>query len=245
MYRLALLPGSARSEPYATERSGPATPVSPQSVRIPKPRLSRNPKNFSKPSSLRPRVLAKDRISKWKSPWSNQSDANMGEFFPEATVSNLRRVVAASVEEPTLQNYGAGLLRFHQFCDRHGIPESLRMPASEPLLALFASEEGAGKVAGGTVASWLSGIELWHTVNAAPWAAGKLIRRTRQGIAKLAPPTSHREARSPVSKEHMECLRIGLDLSSTLDCSVWGLANSAWGGCARYDVHYTRLCNVG
>ncbi len=31
--------------------------------------------------------------------------------------------------EGTRNSYGAGLLRFHQFCDRHSIPEHVHLPA--------------------------------------------------------------------------------------------------------------------
>src|ERR1700731_72181 len=69
------------------------------------------------------------------------------------------------------------LLRFTQFCDCHSVPEAMRMPASEPLLALFVAEEGAGQVSGGTISSWLSGLQLWHAFNNALWAGGQILRR--------------------------------------------------------------------
>ncbi|PBK86755.1 hypothetical protein ARMGADRAFT_1035312 [Armillaria gallica] len=54
--------------------------------------------------------------------------------------------MANSVTEETWGNYGASLLRFTQFCDAYSVLESLHVLASEPLLALFVSEMGAGKV---------------------------------------------------------------------------------------------------
>jgi hypothetical protein len=43
------------------------------------------------------------------------------------------------------------------------------MPASEALLCLFISTEGAGRVTEGTAASWLSSLEMWHSINGASW----------------------------------------------------------------------------
>jgi hypothetical protein len=50
----------------------------------------------------------------------------------------LEDVLAATVDG-TRQAYGAGLLRFNQFCNTEGIPEGRRMPASEILLGAFMS----------------------------------------------------------------------------------------------------------
>lgn len=72
--------------------------------------------------------------------------------------------MADSVTEEARGNYGAGLLRFTQFCDTYSVPESLHVPVSEPLLALFVSEMGAGKVQPSTIDTWLSGLALWYSL---------------------------------------------------------------------------------
>ncbi|KAJ7292569.1 hypothetical protein C8J57DRAFT_1549723, partial [Mycena rebaudengoi] len=95
------------------------------------------------------------------------------------------------------------------------------MPASESLLFIFISSYGAGNVAGGTVSSWLAGLQLWHAVNLAPWHGGALLSRTRKGVTKLAPPSSRLPPRDPVSFNHMsEVLRATLDLSNTRDAAI-------------------------
>ncbi|KAJ7241004.1 hypothetical protein B0H12DRAFT_47120 [Mycena haematopus] len=68
----------------------------------------------------------------------------------------------------TLESYGVDLLRFHQFCDRLGIPESDRMPADCSLLSTFVADV-AGSCTGKCIRSWLDGLHLWHTYNDAPW----------------------------------------------------------------------------
>ncbi|KAJ6605156.1 DNA breaking-rejoining enzyme [Mycena vulgaris] len=107
------------------------------------------------------------------------------------------------------------------------------MPASEALLSLFISNSGAGQVSAGTVSSWLSGLQLWHQVNGAPWYGGDILLRTKKGVSKLAPASSRRPPRDPVSFNHMLVLRDHLDLSNTLDSAIWAAATSVWRGCAR------------
>ncbi len=67
----------------------------------------------------------------------------------------------ASVTEDTRESYGAGLLRFTQFCDAENVPENARMPASESLLSLFVAKMGAGLVQPPTINTWLAGLGLW------------------------------------------------------------------------------------
>ncbi|KAJ7473479.1 DNA breaking-rejoining enzyme [Mycena latifolia] len=107
------------------------------------------------------------------------------------------------------------------------------MPASEATLSLFISSVGAGHVASGTVGSWLSGLQLWHQLNSAPWLGGEILLRAKKGVSKLAPPSFHRLPRDPVSFNHMLVLREVLDLSNTLDSAIWAAVTSAWRGCAR------------
>ncbi|KAK7002244.1 hypothetical protein R3P38DRAFT_3605132 [Favolaschia claudopus] len=124
-----------------------------------------------------------------------------------------------------------GLLRFNHFCDLHNIPESQRMPASEALLSIFISSYGAGLVASGTVSTWLAGLQLWHAVNFAPW----------HGVSKLAPPSSRRLPRDPVTFNHMVILRTHLDLSNSRDSAIWAAACTAWRDCARLGKYWSHL----
>jgi hypothetical protein len=197
------------------------------------PRISANPYNRLKPSPLRPSVLAKDRIISWRTPYSFHSIRSLSASFSPDLISRWQAVLAASVEPDTHGSYAAGLLRFNHFCDLNNIPEEQRMPASEALLSIFISSYGAGHVASGTVSTWLSGLQLWHTINFAPWRGDALLKRTRKGVSKLAPPSTRRLPRDPVTYNHMTVLRAGLDLSNTRDSAVWATACTAWRDCAR------------
>ena len=131
-----------------------------------RPRKPR-PENKIAPSILRPHVRADDRLLHWKAPYASKSLASARTWLPDQCIHRLFEVVLSSIEPRTRKNYGAGLLRFHQFCDRHKISEALRMPASELLLGAFVSD-WAGRVSSGTVDNWLAGLRFWHMSNSAP-----------------------------------------------------------------------------
>jgi hypothetical protein len=129
-------------------------------------------------SPLRPHVLVQDHLLEWHTPHGLALVQALSQMVPVATITQWHEVLAVSVEPSTWHNYGAGLLQFTQFCDQYGVAEGLWMPASEPLLALFVAEEGAGQVARGTIASWLSGLQMWHAVNNVAWAGGQILKHT-------------------------------------------------------------------
>ena len=63
-----------------------------------------------------------------------------------------------SLEEKTRSNYGAGLLRFTQFCDSHNISEIDRCPASEVIISAFIASY-AGLRSSDCINGWLLGIK--------------------------------------------------------------------------------------
>ncbi|KAJ6458898.1 hypothetical protein DFH09DRAFT_891039, partial [Mycena vulgaris] len=181
---------------------------------------------------LRPHVAALDRLRTWKSPFGMEHDTKVRNLLPEDVVNRTYAALLGAFAVETHSNYAAGLLRFHQFCDMHEIPERDRMPASNFLLAAFIAHH-VGSVGGGTVKSWMSGIKAWHDVNGAPWEGEdrwvELARRTanKQGTAFT------RAQRGPVTIEHMIALKSVLNLSLPFDAAVWSLATAAFWGCRR------------
>jgi hypothetical protein len=63
----------------------------------------------------------------------------------------------ASTAEGTRVSYGAGLLRFHQYCDRHDVSEHRRMPASPILISAFIAD-ALGSCSGKCIRNWLNGL---------------------------------------------------------------------------------------
>jgi hypothetical protein len=138
----------------------------------------------------------------------------------------------ASLKEKTRSNYGAGLLRFTQFCDTHNIPEVNRCPASEVLISAFIASY-AGLRSSDCINSWISGIKWWHTFQGAQWFGGDMLTTVRKGVAKLVPDSSRRPKREPVTLERMHCLLNGLDLSNAKDAAVYGASSAAFHGICR------------
>ncbi|KAJ7652617.1 hypothetical protein B0H17DRAFT_1214879 [Mycena rosella] len=122
------------------------------------------------------------------------------------------------LDEGTRSNYGAGLLRFTQFCDVLAIREEARMPASAHL----------------TLNNWLAGLKTWHDINGAEWNGDSpQMRRVKAGVKKLVPATSKRAKRPPVTLEHMYALYLSLDLTNCKDAAIWVVACVAFWGCCR------------
>lgn len=184
------------------------------------------------PSILRPHVLARDRLRHWTAPFSDTFHSALITHFLVPDIIQLFDVLLVSVEPKTRENYGAGLLRFHQFCDSRKVPEIQRMPASDNLLALFTSS-WAGKIATTTLENWISGIHFWHTLHGAPWHGHALLRMSTAGLNKLVPESSKRPRRPPVTLEHMHVLFRALDLSNVFDASVFAIASIAFWSCCR------------
>ncbi|KAF8574640.1 hypothetical protein K439DRAFT_1649736 [Ramaria rubella] len=153
----------------------------------------------------------------------------------------------STVVKKTRGNWGAGILRFNQYCDSIGVPEEGRMPAPEILLCLFVANYGAGSVSNDCINGWLAGLHRWHQVNDTPWF----------GASRLVPEESRQPAHPPVTIEHIECLRAHLDLSNTFDSAVFAIATIAFYGYCRLgeltipsrrafnpSFHITRNCNI-
>ncbi len=188
-------------------------------------------------SPLRPFVLADERITKWTSPHAAQFRQDLGSFLSPSASSRLFYIISEGLDVHTKKNYGAGLLRFTQFCDNLQVPESARMPASEALVAAFVAMY-AGSVRHDTIGSWLSGLAVWHAINGAKWPDGNILTYTKKGAKKVEPPPLAK--RPPVTLEHMHALFAGLNLANTLDAAVFAVACSAFWGCRRYGRHVWR-----
>lgn len=139
-------------------------------------------------------------------------------------------LMLAGLEPSTAKNYGAGLLRFAQFCDELGVPEKERMPAPEYLLAAFLARH-AGTVQHKTMGNWLAGLRLHHAVNGATWNGEMMVGYAKKGARKLNP--AQLPKRPPVTLEHLEALLKRLDLGNTFDAAVFALACTAFWGCRR------------
>jgi hypothetical protein len=184
------------------------------------------------PSTLRPHVLASDRLRCWTSPHAISHYKDVISQIPVSSASTLLEVMLLSLEEKTRSNYGAGLLRFTQFCDTSNVSEADRCPASEILISAFIASY-AGLRSSDCINGWLSGIKWWHTFQGAKWYGGEMLTTVKKGVAKLVPDSSRREKKQPVTLEHMHCLLHSLDLSNAKDAAVYAASSVAFHGICR------------
>ncbi|KIY47847.1 DNA breaking-rejoining enzyme, partial [Fistulina hepatica ATCC 64428] len=187
--------------------------------------------NWIKPSPLRPPCAAADRIFQWRSLASLDLDDSLRSESDAINIGYWLNL-ASAFSETTRSSYGAGLLRFHQFCDLHNIPESRRMPADVTLISAFLGC-WSSHVSGSAINNWLSGLKAWHDINQQPWLGNDvLIHLGRRSAAREGLHHS-RPVRQPVSCEHMRALRRALNLSLPKDAAIWACASTLFWSCRR------------
>src|SRR5882672_9309338 len=184
------------------------------------------PKKFIQHSSriaqgpLQPHVSSPDRFLHWMTPCGLARLHQLSQFLPRHIVAREHVFLVQAVKPNTLRNYGAGLLRFTQFCDHFNVKEALRKPTPEWLLSHFITTRGAGSISSGSLRTWLLGLELWHTVNGAPWHSTDHLKWATQGAGSHAPLAACHPKCSPVTLAHLRALRYNLNLNDTFDAAV-------------------------
>ncbi|KAE9383222.1 hypothetical protein BT96DRAFT_1009502 [Gymnopus androsaceus JB14] len=142
-------------------------------------------KNYLAPSPFRPaNVPADRRVLLWTTPYSLHSQAvHDNEISHRLQVKMFEGLLIATTDD-TRQAYGAGLLRFNQFCDAESIPEALRMPASSILLGAFVADHM------GTCSEW-HGKEGWlPLLKKATEKKGVSFKRPMRDASKWAAATT-------------------------------------------------------
>ncbi|KAF5386129.1 hypothetical protein D9615_002403 [Tricholomella constricta] len=188
--------------------------------------------NLYTPSPYRPVVPADQRLLLWTTPHSLEAQNALNSQIPVENQSQVYHLLLESLSESTRQSYGAGLLRFTQFCDRLRISENLRMPASDALLSAFIAD-ASSSCSGACVRNWLSGLRAWHIIHRAewhgrdPWVISLQKSADKFGIPFKRPP------RNPIMARHLLCLCNNLDLTSPFGAAVWAAALVAFWGCRR------------
>ncbi|EPQ56564.1 hypothetical protein GLOTRDRAFT_12382, partial [Gloeophyllum trabeum ATCC 11539] len=181
------------------------------------------------PSTLRPNCCSDERIFLW-------CRINMP---PPSTIENqLIRALADWASRASLRdmaNYGAGLCKFHLFCDVFSIPEIRRLPASFELLHSFALWAPISvKVA----QKYLSAVRAWHLAQgwSPPLSEEHMTRISwsLHGMANLQHSKRSRPPRPPVTLAMLAALKAALDLTDPFDACVWAAADSSFWGMMRF-----------
>ncbi|KAJ7817307.1 hypothetical protein B0H14DRAFT_2374089 [Mycena olivaceomarginata] len=115
-------------------------------------------------------VLAQDRLRLWVPSQARNSLDAAGRPV-NVTTEDLARIEAVLLEawaEGIHDTYGSGLLVWHVFHDKCGMPEVQRAPMSPVLLVAFIACI-AGAYSGKTIANYVYGVHAWHILHGAPW----------------------------------------------------------------------------
>ncbi|KAF5368708.1 hypothetical protein D9615_010306 [Tricholomella constricta] len=184
------------------------------------------------PSPYRPAVPAGQHLLFWTTPHSQLARASFDAQIPVDAQSKIFLGLFNSLAESTRVSYGAGLLRFTQYCDQLHIPENLRMPASDILISAFVADT-LGSCTGECIRNWLNGLRFWHLFNYAEWHGHEplvhslLKSADKQGLRFKQPP------RQPITSRHLLALHHDLDLTSPSGAAIWACALVAFWGCHR------------
>lgn len=127
-------------------------------------------------------------------------------------------------EPGTRKGHGAGLLRYAEYCALRDIPERNRFPTSEELIIGFIGW-ASGSLGHGAVNTWLSGLRAWHLFHGFPWPweGSARIKAAVTACKKMAPRTSKRPPRAPVTIQHLNALHAAFDFTNNFDIACWAV----------------------
>ncbi|KAG1759289.1 hypothetical protein EDD22DRAFT_826635 [Suillus occidentalis] len=202
------------------------------------------------PSSLRPHCRASERLFQWRGVNSP----------PSSTIDNpIIRHIAELANRASLRDtasYGAGLRKFHIFCDVFSIPEHDRLPASFELLHSFAlwavtdpdpndpllsAENGSAvtfePVSVGVARKYLAAVRAWHIAQGWPPPLSDShhdrINWSLRGLENLN-GGRRKPLRPPISLAMLAALKATLILSEPFDACIWAMASCAFFGMMRF-----------
>ncbi|KAF5386587.1 hypothetical protein D9615_001701 [Tricholomella constricta] len=179
-----------------------------------------------------PPLPADRRLLLWTTPHPHLAQSSYDALIPVEYQAKIFQGLFDSLSESTRTSYGAGLLRFTQFCDRLHISENLRMPVPDILISAFVAD-AFGTCTSDCIRNWLHGLRLWHFFNCAEWhgrdplVLSLLKTADKQGAPFKRPP------RHPITNHHLFALHQDLDLNSPVGAATWACALVAFWGCRR------------
>lgn len=181
----------------------------------------------------RPTVLASKRVLLWSSAFYEQLLSGAGSATKLQVKVEL--AVLAGLEESTLMQYGIGLKRFAEFCDRERVSEDERVLASEFTLCAPASVMALEVVQRSTLNTWLVGLRAWHLSHGTPWnlAPSDHMNMIKKAVSKRAPSSSKKAPCAPVTIPHLRALAKHLNLLNPFDIAVFTAACTAFWSCTR------------
>src|SRR5271156_3387095 len=120
----------------------------------------------------------------------------------------------------TYESYSAGVLVYHVFCDKKGIPEELRAPTSQDIISSLVASL-AGSYSGSTISNYVHGICSWHILHGLQWKPDPLeLEAVLRAAERLTPSSSKRKKRQQYTPEFIAKLRSQLTLNDPFDAAV-------------------------
>ncbi|KAG1765080.1 hypothetical protein EDD22DRAFT_775428 [Suillus occidentalis] len=195
-----------------------------------------------RPSSLCPPCKASERIFLWQG-------VNTP---PAATIPNpVICHIASLANRASLRDtgsYGAGLRKFHLFCDIFSIPELDRLPASFELLHSFALWAVADPSPVDVARKYLSAVRAWHIAQGwQPPLSDSHHSRINWSLRGLENLQSGRRKplRPPITLPMLSALKATLTLSDPFDACIWAMASCSFFGMMRFgEVSVTSQCSI-
>ncbi|PSR81678.1 hypothetical protein PHLCEN_2v6297 [Hermanssonia centrifuga] len=150
-------------------------------------------------------------------------------------------------------SYGAGLRKFHLFCDIFSVPETDRLPASFPVLHSFAIWAAADPdindptlagdtpfepVSVTTVRKYLAALRAWHIAQGWPApltsADSDRINWSLRGLEQMQQGRRTKPPRPPITLTMLAALKRTLVLSDPFDACIWAIACCSFWGMMRF-----------
>ncbi|KAJ8455568.1 hypothetical protein ONZ45_g18908 [Pleurotus djamor] len=129
-------------------------------------------------------------------------------------------VINTSWASGTKETYGAGLLIYHLFCDSRAMDEPSRCPAHSVTILTFIATL-AGLYSGKTLHNYVYAVRAWHILHGQPWSVVDTeLKAALEGASRLAPATSKRPKRKPITLEFLKAAYQQLDRSQPLHAAV-------------------------
>lgn len=202
------LAGLARPSPHYHQPKGSAT--------------QRHRENTTTPP--RPRDPAHDR-------------ARLPAFLPtpreqdDILSQRINATLANSLAKATNTNYSHAVRAFEKFCSEQDLDISRCFPADEFYLCAFAASLSSN-YSGTTANSLVAGLKAWHTMHNMTWHGSPRLQMVLRGVDAMAPESSKRPIRAPVSLEMLRLLDRHLSHTDPFDAAVLAAALVAfWGQC--------------
>nr|GAT51024.1 DNA breaking-rejoining enzyme [Mycena chlorophos] len=203
------------------DTSAPSVLLTLMGVAKARPQRKAHPLPASSPSNKLPRIFHTSPDISRRDPVRLSASAKQ----------QLDRAFQHGWQPSTLENYGYAVDRFHRYCDRESIPKQLRLPAHDFVLCAFAASH-AGIHAHSTAQNDIAALKAWHIAQGQTWRASPRLHYVLNGVKNLAPDSSQRPPRPPITVDMLSALGDGLDFSSRFDVAVFAAACTAfWGQC--------------